>query len=336
MGRNKRVWKQLLSVPHNTTRWVKVFATVIAPLIEVIATFVLSQGGGFSNPAVLYGTLFFVLFVILHFVSAFLVFYNDSTNYSLLLSQKRLKKKLKIRKRQNSDLISGIKSLVNTLEIFKYITGGVNFLNSVKLQEKTLKVQQIKDLLERLLNPIYTRRHEIFETDGDDLLNMVIYLFNEDDNELQLFFRRADDRIPKKNRSWKVGFGHIGKTFLYKQALICTDVKLTKASINETFGMTTENDDRYYRSFISVPILRSNDNGEDSDDVPPIGVLAFTSSKADHFTKAEHESFLWILSNLLSIFFESAEQTLTTEKLTHGCYVGLNRQELDTNEESQR
>ncbi len=118
---------------------------------------------------------------------------------------------------------------------------------------------------------------------AESLWNFALFLYCEETDKLRVFFRKTDDRLAVRNRSWKPGWGHAGLSFIQRDLKISKDVsKSAELSKNNT-GKDTEN----YKSIVSVPILNPNDT-PDSDGYP-IGVLVITSSSENQFDERVHK-----------------------------------------------
>lgn len=107
--------------------------------------------------------------------------------------------------------------------------------------------------------------------------------------------RLCDDRLKKRNRSWKSGFGHVGLTHLHKEIKICPDI--TKSS---ELNSDDESDNVNYRSFLSVPIMSPNTTLEEQ----CLGVLVLTSADVNQFKIDRDGDFLQNFSYLLTIYID--------------------------------
>lgn len=324
LKRGNNFYQNVLLKAHNELGAIKVFASMIAPVIEAISISIWSKiPDDIKNTQVMY--LIYVIlgiFVALHLICAIWIVRSENSEPGLLLENHELKKELDKLKRQDKRHNNKTTSLIDSLMAIRLISWGVGYIVSEQRLGVKVNIETLKHVwLSRLLEPIYLRRNGIFQTNGSDLLNMAIYLYNEDSDELETFYRRHDDRIKTRNRAWKPGMGHVGKTFLYRKDLYCKDSEMIKSNADEWDDNDHHQDPIFYRSFASIPIYRLGDNNESSDQ-KPFGVLVFTSNRPGHFSRAEYELFLWTLSNFLSMFFETAEKMLVDEKLTDGCYVG--------------
>lgn len=147
--------------------------------------------------------------------------------------------------------------------------------------------------VQALLVPLMADRTDALDFRSEDMHNFVVYKFNQDSRQLEVFYRLCDDRIETHNRSWGKGQGHVGIAFAQKRAIISGDVADAEELIDR---VSYETDKEYYSSFISVPIPDVDESADE-----PIGVFVITSSRAGQFGD-EHtivaDSFALLLSTL--------------------------------------
>ncbi len=115
-------------------------------------------------------------------------------------------------------------------------------------------------------------------------------------------FRKCDDRIPIKNRSWKEGNGHVGICFAQGEMII-NRVEAKDSELKKAFGYT-DDDLQYYCGTVSAPIFSNDDPSK------PIGVLNITSSNGNQFKeekldRAEDRFFIETYTKILSIYIEN-------------------------------
>lgn len=158
---------------------------------------------------------------------------------------------------------------------------------------------QMEKVFGDVLDPWITARTDIFWFyEGDALYNMAVYLFNSQDDLLEMSFRRCDDRIVPKNRTWGVGLGHIGLCYAKDETVFCKDI--TK-DISTTNVESERQEDRvYYRSIIAEPIRL---------DEQKIGVFIVTSSQPSQFDEDIHVPCVRIISQLLNLGYRIANHT---------------------------
>jgi len=114
-----------------------------------------------------------------------------------------------------------------------------------------------------------------------------------------VLYRDVHRDIPRQDREWKPGFGHVGFCFIRQEAVLSHDV----TDSEELADDQSESDDEHYVSIAAAPIS-SLTADEDSD---PRGVLIITSSASRQFEKAIHRPFLIVLANILAILFHVAD-----------------------------
>src|SRR5579864_175418 len=80
-----------------------------------------------------------------------------------------------------------------------------------------LSHEDIDSALDRIFRVFEVEKESVFGyRTAVSLFNMVVYLHESSANELKVFKRWYDPRIPAKNRPWKPPMGHVGYTFATK------------------------------------------------------------------------------------------------------------------------
>ncbi|RPF11465.1 GAF domain-containing protein [Vibrio crassostreae] len=154
--------------------------------------------------------------------------------------------------------------------------------------------------LNDLLWPLKVKKGDLFSYKEDSLYNIALYVYNETSARLEVKKRFNDSRIETQNRDWRPGIGHVGMTFLHKEIKSCPN-------INHSTELTvkTEKDSKYYRAFISVPILACEDNEQTENE--PHGVLVLTSATEHQFDLYRDQFFLQAISKMLSVYLDKQE-----------------------------
>lgn len=113
----------------------------------------------------------------------------------------------------------------------------------------------------------------------DDYLNISVYEYSNTDKELYCIacYRSRPSDAEGQHRSWKIGEGHVGKTFEKKQELICADARDSNVAnwIAAPPEKRNSDDEKKYISLIAVPIAIDANN--------PLGVLIVTSDQPQRF-----------------------------------------------------
>jgi hypothetical protein len=157
------------------------------------------------------------------------------------------------------------------------------------------------EIIGRILSPLIQDRRDVLSFhDPDDLYNIAVYTKTKDSGRLEKLFRAHDDRIDTKNRDWAEGVGHVGICFSLSKTIISPDTKKS----DEFLSDEKEHDLEFYRSIAAFPIHGVNEKGIPTND-DPIGVLVFTSSKANHFSPDRYEIFGDAYAHILAIYFAS-------------------------------
>jgi hypothetical protein len=266
------------------------------------------------------------IFLLVHLAIAYLVHQNNS-KYSLYSQAIDLEdsysSELHTIRNDHSHLLQAYKTLSNlhsnqmtSLFISSYITdiaiGEINQKEDAaeKLEQEEITAMSSKQF-SAIIRTLSMEREELFGYKSDSLYNICLYLYNNDSDSLEVVSRDCDNRLPQRNRSWKPGHGHVGLAFLHKEIKICPDI--TKS--NELGSNAIEGEDnKHYRSFISIPILRCDDNGDVNNDKAALGVLVLTSSKADQFDEGRDLQFLSTISKYLAIYIATFLSYITHNK----------------------
>ncbi|WP_146110047.1 hypothetical protein [Salinibacter sp. 10B] len=152
----------------------------------------------------------------------------------------------------------------------------------------------LEELVREALYSVVGLRKEIFGFSGERY-NFAVYQYNSERDVLHVLYRDVHRDIPRQDREWKPGFGHVGFCFIRREAVLSHDVTESEEMADDQ----SETDDEHYVSIAAAPIF-SLTSGDDSD---PRGVLVITSSAPNQFEKAIHRPFLIVLANILSMLF---------------------------------
>lgn len=270
--------------------FVTIFSAVIAPIIEaIIIGYQFSADKQISALWVL-----LLIFVPAHLWAVFISIQSARSSSHYV--------DYKILERQHRELSKEHKA---TLHNFRQVLAGnmANYLSIVGLDDLVGllaqgKIETEKEALGRIVFPLVRFRAEVFGLSSRSKFNISIYKYSEEVDRLLIVYRHCDDRIPRRDRPWKPGLGHVGQAFLEKKIKISND-----AVKSEELDLGADaTDPQNYRSFISVPIIAPQDQA--SSDVYPYGVIVITSSEPYEFNKDLHEETLLALSKAIAIYFE--------------------------------
>ena len=127
----------------------------------------------------------------------------------------------------------------------------------------------VLDDVEFILSLVETDREVLFGFTEDDRYNFAVYEHRK--GKLHPLARRADKRIRRRNRTWKLGEGHVGLCFQQQRTLVSPDLKHTKSWV-----AGARSDRVNYVSAIAVPLNSVRTTRT-------VGVLVITSDRKDHF-----------------------------------------------------
>lgn len=169
--------------------------------------------------------------------------------------------------------------------------------------KRSISAGEVHKWLKNLLLIPVKRRAKIFNYVTDSRHNIAVYLYSDQSEKLEKFYREADSRIEQKNRPWRPGFGHIGLCFQRKKAIISPDILKAPELSEDLVGA----DDQVYRSIATVPIFSLESTSETAD---AKGVFIVTSDVPGQLTEARHQGLFLIFGRLLSLFFHVVDQNL--------------------------
>lgn len=132
--------------------------------------------------------------------------------------------------------------------------------------------------LDFILALVEEDRTILFGFERDARYNFAVYEHRR--GWLHKIARRADPRIRQRNRTWKVGQGHVGLCFEQQKTLVSPDLRHTRSWV-----AGTPSDRTNYVSAIAVPL-------SDIRKMTISGVLVITSGTKDHFVDAAQAEVL--------------------------------------------
>ncbi|AWB66448.1 hypothetical protein C2869_08420 [Saccharobesus litoralis] len=313
-------------IVENVLLFSNIWTTLLAP---ILMGFGISYIWGLENVqnAEPFFYAFGLIFLLVHLTVAYVVHQNNSKfslysqaveleqEYSSSLSE--LRSELARYKHGVKTLSKLYSNQLTSLYIISFTTDQAiglfqkldNSFNGVK--EKDFW-DTVREHLNSIMMPIVIEREALFDFKSEDLFNVALYFYNEDDDRLFVVSRECDSRLPQRNRQWKPGHGHVGLSFLHKEAKICPDITLSHELAKSA---EDADDNRKYRSFISIPILRCDDNGDVNNGINPLGVIVLTSAKVEQFIEARDLQFLTIISKFLAIYLSSVDSFITHNDL---------------------
>ena len=278
----------------------------IIPIILGVGISYLFQFEGNIDAIPKYYIAFYVLIFIIHIIASFAFLYLDKREDTSSHLEATIVK--------YNDLANNFNNLkersFSQVELYQTQKAVIHFttllikdklsIMAKKAQAKDLTTENVVDdvgiFFETVLGFLSSKREVLFGYKGESKFNIALYMYDTNSGSLKVRARLCDDRLTKRNRSWKSGFGHVGLTHLHKEIKICPDI--TKSS---ELSSDDENDNINYRSFLSVPVMSSDQALTDE----CIGVLVLTSADANQFKIDRDGDFLLTFSYLLTICIDS-------------------------------
>jgi hypothetical protein len=155
-------------------------------------------------------------------------------------------------------------------------------------------VDKKKQWMERIIDICVQYLSAMFGfADGNERYNIAIYQLNDDD-VLRVAARRCHKDIPRSDREWPLGTGHVGLAAKEVQTYVARNLHFTE---DDTLVNGLSTDSENYVSIIATPIRKTSPPGRVA------GVLVISSNHEDRFctaTQAEvrtAESLASLLAN---------------------------------------
>jgi hypothetical protein len=277
-----------------------VFATVIFPVAEGLLRSLKPQ-----KDTQLWWA-FFISIAILHLltVAVTIVKVKDIQRYYFEFTD--VAEELKNSKDRTASLEDQTASLQHAGVVLKNSIGQLQRVLQELPTKNPLTYADIETYLNRMFQAFDLEKEAVFSyRAGISLFNLVIYLFDDRQNQLVVLKRWHDNRIPVQNRPWTPPKGHVGFTFAARpgQTYFNPDI-----STHPELWVGTEEDKKYYRATISTPICYQG-----LDENRFRGVLTITSNVAGQFNLATHTIILETITKMLTIFFNAT--TLSNQKM---------------------
>lgn len=289
-----------VSIANSSIIFANTWMTLISPiLIGLFISKLFSTNNQFTGSE----STFVVIAIVIHIVLAVILFksgarQSNSVEIDNLIDELQALKQEVIPKAQSIFASSTTQQIViylMTLEVDARIAD----MNS-KSPDYPIP-QRWKDWeagLDAVLWHLVQYRTPLFDYQGDSLYNMALYMYDKQDDDLFIVWRKHDDRLQTSSRRWKPGIGHVGLAFVQEEAKICHDILESTELGNSN---SNPSDKAKYRSFLSLPITDSFGN---TDGRKPLGVLVFTSSSVGQFDWERDRIFTFTIVKLLSIYIE--------------------------------
>lgn len=182
-----------------------------------------------------------------------------------------------------------------TLKVNSHIRDVLNKKKDNTFTEDDLDVF-VNEFIETIIKYLSKNRETLFGYKSQSRYNIALYIYDPDVEQLVVAARHCDDRIDRKDRPWKSGFGHVGLTYLHKELKICPDINKSSE-----LKITDSSDKINYCSFISVPILTYHEDDTEND---CLGVLVLTSALPEQFSLSRDKDFLQNISSLIAIYID--------------------------------
>jgi GAF domain-containing protein len=266
----------------------KFLQVIVGGILPIIEAIIVNRATDSTNQNASYFWILLVIVGLVHLVFLIILVSTDTPLPQFLIEFDQLTDELAYAEASQA----GLEIYNNTLRS-AIIATRLSLIGIEKVEQE--KIQEIDKKIGIILDTWIQNRSVIFWFDeGDAKYNFAVYLATSK-NTLDLFFRQCDDRIVRRNRSWKKGLGHIGMCFAREANQFCQDAASEPSTTNDQ--VSRPEDDSYYKSIIAEPIMV---NGE------VIGVFIVTSSQADQFQEDIHTPCVRVIVRLLACLDFSA------------------------------
>ncbi|NEP12427.1 MAG: GAF domain-containing protein [Symploca sp. SIO2C1] len=269
-----------LSILLSQQVFIQLITTIIFPLLE--AFLINKLTGNDDQTATNDLAIVLALIVVIHLLLAFIQLFSKFTMPILVQELGKKNENLHLELEQKSKETNNLANNQNTL--IKAL-GAVNF-NLIQLNNLNPSMP-VEEHLEEILKPWIDGRNEIFNFKSNSLYNLVVYLFDGEENKLILKARSCDGRIIRQDRSWCEGEGYVGTSFQSGRTVFWKNAYFQTIPVRSA----RPEDDEYYTSGIGVPIYCHG---------TVIGTVVVTSSEPAQFDLELHgQTMLTMLSYVL-------------------------------------
>lgn len=283
-----------------------IWNTLLAPVLIGLGVSYLFQ---YKDDVTKISNLFFILcffLIVLHLLFALAFNYLDkrsdtsielaemSNIHNELVSDiETIKKRMHIANELNAT--QKLVIYLATLKVNSHIKDALNKKKENSFTEEDLNLH-VGEFIETIIKYLSKNRETLFGYESKSRYNIALYVYNPENEKLEVAARHCDDRIERKDRPWKPGFGHVGLTYLHKELKICPNI-----SKSSELKITSHADKLNYCSFISVPILTYREGNTDND---CLGVLVLTSALPEQFLLSRDKDFLQNISAIIAIYID--------------------------------
>jgi hypothetical protein len=198
----------------------------------------------------------------------------------------------------------------------RLIAQGASVNASLASLRNLLTKQEKRDLsedIEDLLAPLVTHRSLALGYDNNALYNLAFYLWDPQKEKLVVYWRECHPNLPRNDREWGRGEGHIGMALVQNRPLITPSLKNKEA---QDLVITTKRDIPYYQSFISISVQHPDPAQSH------MGALSISSNEDGQFTQEKYETLAEAYDEILSTYFLSRagiqEMVTSALKTTRG------------------
>lgn len=269
----------------------KFLQIIVGAIFPVFEGFLASKASVEKPPLLI--IILLVVIPIIHIILLYLLVSTEKPLPQFLVEFDDQEKELKVRKKEIELLDSFLHTFRTALSSSSLSLVGIEAVINGQIQE-------LETIFRDILDPWIQSRTDIFWFyNGNAMYNIAVYLFNIEEDALEVCFRQCDDRMVTKNRKWKTGTGHIGLCYAKGETVFCEDITIALPTINSQAERPEHKE--YYKSIIAEPIKVKNQKK---------GVFVVTSSQPNQFDEDIHVPCVREIARLLGLGYQLREKGL--------------------------
>ena len=276
--------------------WVNALSILMSPIAYPLLFFAWNDSGGDYTKLAVFGGFFIA--VVIQGTLAYLA-QTLSTADHFYFEYRVLEKKYQKEKQDRKEALKNYAREQAAMLVIKLMLVAVAKFARETRPENPISARSVKEKTERLMKPIVDLRDEAIGF-GEARHNIAVYLYNNSDDVLRMFYRDVHDDIPRKDRDITPPEGHVGYFFNAKKKVFSGDV--TEAASHLMFD--NEREDTPYQSIAVAPIF---DLDKQSGTPKARGVFIVSSDRKNQITEEKHEGLVTAIAEILSLFLSEVD-----------------------------
>ncbi|MGB0681215.1 MAG: GAF domain-containing protein [Magnetovibrionaceae bacterium] len=286
---------------ENNARLAKIIANIVMPLALSLWVGFNSRIIQLSNEYFFWGILSAAAVAQLG-LFVWLFQHTPSSTWIYFLSQRIDRQRIEANRKAEK-----LQKLVNRqsleMEISLAWTGAIR-----SLYPKHADQHSLDDQIQVLVGQLISQSSRLFGLRSDEAWSFEVYLRDKDGRCLTSIWRLTHPSHPShgnRGRSWEIGRGIVGQTYVDKEFRIITDSydSTQKKLLGVSDSDLQDHDKEYYRSAAAFPIKFSDGH--------ILGVFIATSNEAERFTAENTSIFEYLCNHLGNAILISEEHQAT-------------------------